>query len=543
MKSNRQQIPGLLGDVGFLFVVGLLVFTLGLGLASNYIETRTISIPIAISNEDDSWPPEATDLEAWFQYESQEILAVRTGSERPEWQVLIYVDAPLTAAQGLPQAMRALAHNTDNLVDLGPTRIVLADPAPKVYLETTSDRTELREALRDIVTDAMTTGELEWLRQRFLDLPEDSDFGGEATLALRNEVDLVERQRRSLLQILARDSGHGPKLLVLVQNGFDLNPRGFYDEQSGSSFLEDPRSDLSYESSQRAVASEGWTVLVIAGGKRSRVLEDPLAPLSGLADATGGLLATRQKDATNLLERMQSWPILEVTLEAEASSAPQPFVVLDRNTRMPVPTSRWASSGPEAASLLALNEPEAAIEEPMSSRPVIELLKPQNVAVSGHLRLRTISGRRRIDRVQFLLDGHEIAMDSRSPFATTVDLGDEIRPCEVTAIAYSKSGRPLGRDTLLLNVGLEPEKVVITELVVDSAGQEIEIAAEANSPTGELCACDKPALNSQRQPTVSHHLSILADAGLLTREQRGKWAWFKVVPDRVAVLRDALTSP
>jgi ArsR family transcriptional regulator len=42
------------------------------------------------------------------------------------------------------------------------------------------------------------------------------------------------------------------------------------------------------------------------------------------------------------------------------------------------------------------------------------------------------------------------------------------------------------------------------------------------------------------QPTVSHHLSILADAGLLAREQRGRWAYFRVDPDRVAVLRDAL---
>jgi ArsR family transcriptional regulator, arsenate/arsenite/antimonite-responsive transcriptional repressor len=64
----------------------------------------------------------------------------------------------------------------------------------------------------------------------------------------------------------------------------------------------------------------------------------------------------------------------------------------------------------------------------------------------------------------------------------------------------------------------------------------------ANAPDGELCACDLPALVERKQPTVSHHLSILADAGLLTREQRGRWAWFRVVPDRLAVLRDALAA-
>lgn len=63
----------------------------------------------------------------------------------------------------------------------------------------------------------------------------------------------------------------------------------------------------------------------------------------------------------------------------------------------------------------------------------------------------------------------------------------------------------------------------------------------ANSPDGEVCACDLVEPLGRSQPTVSHHLSILADAGLLTREQRGKWAWFRVVPERVAVLREALS--
>ncbi len=59
---------------------------------------------------------------------------------------------------------------------------------------------------------------------------------------------------------------------------------------------------------------------------------------------------------------------------------------------------------------------------------------------------------------------------------------------------------------------------------------------------GEMCACDLVEPIGRSQPTVSHHLSILTDAGLLERTQRGKWAWFKVVPERVSILRDALTS-
>ncbi len=62
----------------------------------------------------------------------------------------------------------------------------------------------------------------------------------------------------------------------------------------------------------------------------------------------------------------------------------------------------------------------------------------------------------------------------------------------------------------------------------------------ATSPQGEVCGCDLQEPVERSQATVSHHLSLLVDAGLLEREKRGKWAWFRAVPDRVAVLRDAL---
>jgi len=54
--------------------------------------------------------------------------------------------------------------------------------------------------------------------------------------------------------------------------------------------------------------------------------------------------------------------------------------------------------------------------------------------------------------------------------------------------------------------------------------------------TDEACACDLPAAMDRSQPTVSHHLKVLVDAGLLEREKRGKWAWFKVRADQVEAL-------
>ena len=62
----------------------------------------------------------------------------------------------------------------------------------------------------------------------------------------------------------------------------------------------------------------------------------------------------------------------------------------------------------------------------------------------------------------------------------------------------------------------------------------------ATAEGGEACSCDLVEVLGRSQPTVSHHLTVLTEAGLVTREQRGKWAWFRVVPDRLAVLREAL---
>lgn len=62
----------------------------------------------------------------------------------------------------------------------------------------------------------------------------------------------------------------------------------------------------------------------------------------------------------------------------------------------------------------------------------------------------------------------------------------------------------------------------------------------AASPSGEICACDLPALLDRSQPTVSHHLTQLVRAGLLEREQRGKWAWFRIRPSGLAAVRAAL---
>ena len=53
-----------------------------------------------------------------------------------------------------------------------------------------------------------------------------------------------------------------------------------------------------------------------------------------------------------------------------------------------------------------------------------------------------------------------------------------------------------------------------------------------------LCVCDLTATFELSQPTVSHHLRILRDAGLVEAERRGTWAYYRLVPEAIGRLRD-----
>ena len=65
----------------------------------------------------------------------------------------------------------------------------------------------------------------------------------------------------------------------------------------------------------------------------------------------------------------------------------------------------------------------------------------------------------------------------------------------------------------------------------------------AAAPEGTACSCDLEEPVGKSQPTVSHHLSVLADAGLVTKEKQGRWVMCAVVPERLAQLREALSRP
>lgn len=91
---------------------------------------------------------------------------------------------------------------------------------------------------------------------------------------------------------------------------------------------------------------------------------------------------------------------------------------------------------------------------------------------------------------------------------------------------------PLGADgaerlAALMKVLADPARLRLLSLI-------------AAHPGGEACQCELTEPLGLSQPTVSHHLKVLTNAGLLRREQRGVWAYFQVVPERLEEVRGSL---
>ena len=59
---------------------------------------------------------------------------------------------------------------------------------------------------------------------------------------------------------------------------------------------------------------------------------------------------------------------------------------------------------------------------------------------------------------------------------------------------------------------------------------------------GAVCVCDLTGPVERSQPTVSHHLKVLGDAGLVTGERRGRWVWYSLERDRLAALRATIDT-
>ena len=68
------------------------------------------------------------------------------------------------------------------------------------------------------------------------------------------------------------------------------------------------------------------------------------------------------------------------------------------------------------------------------------------------------------------------------------------------------------------------------------------LCAAESREAGEICVCDLTESLGLSQPTISHHLKVLLDVGLVQREKRGVWAYFRMVPGALNDMAAVLTG-
>jgi ArsR family transcriptional regulator len=118
-----------------------------------------------------------------------------------------------------------------------------------------------------------------------------------------------------------------------------------------------------------------------------------------------------------------------------------------------------------------------------------------------------------------MLAGMDAAVAPASPSLLVADLAACCSPITGTVLEVDAAERLAD----VLKALAEPTRLRLLSM----------IAARADA---ESCVCDLTAPIGLSQPTVSHHLKILVDSGLLEREQRGKWAYFSLKRDAVEKL-------
>jgi ArsR family transcriptional regulator len=97
--------------------------------------------------------------------------------------------------------------------------------------------------------------------------------------------------------------------------------------------------------------------------------------------------------------------------------------------------------------------------------------------------------------------------------------------------------------TPLTREPLDPERAVELSGVFKALGDPVRLrlfSKIASHADGEVCVCDLTGDFDVSQPTISHHLKVLRDAGLLISERRATWVYYRVVPDALTALATLL---
>lgn len=152
---------------------------------------------------------------------------IRDSSEG--WHFVIYFENALSSAPTRKVVAEALMKQADLLVRTGRVDVVFANPTPAALIKDSSDPQAIRQALKKVVNTPGTN----WLINHRRQFETQNRQGGMVTANIvpyaEEEIIVISRFRTHLMRWLASYGKHVPRSLILVTDGFDLNPADFYE--------------------------------------------------------------------------------------------------------------------------------------------------------------------------------------------------------------------------------------------------------------------------------------------------------------------------
>lgn len=312
-------------------------------------------------------------------------------STASDWQIVVYFDCYLSSETNRRSAAQSIEKQLDDLTQLGTVEIVVADPDPALLLQATRDGAAIRAALHEVTTKHSRPNRLLRHRRRFIDERELSAGQGDARVVaflrpyIAEEIQMMNRFRWGLNDWMSHYPRHTPRALMLISDGFELDPGVFYSQSIGSNaspqlLIQVQREAAEYnldrenEKTAELLASGGWITISTPGGfgaagewiddasrsgvgrtrdlirlgsaqtKPTFLINHNRQPLEHYADATGGAVlanASKLHDAVASLAQ-------RVKITYQVARPPDGRVrkveVKARRANLRVRTSQWASS-------------------------------------------------------------------------------------------------------------------------------------------------------------------------------------------------------
>jgi VWFA-related protein len=305
--------------------------------------------------------------------------------KRASQQIVIFIQQSLATTPGLRLAVTSLAGEAARLTEIGEVEVVTDVPSPHQLLSPTRDATRLRGFLEKLGSEITGEEELIGIRRSFL-------IGLTNSTPTTDEVDAMARNdqarvlvRREWLALHARQNAMlawfnryprsetgDVRAMLFVTDGFDLNPTPFY-ALDASEFNSTAESD----DVARALAAQGWTIVSLAMASRvnrstafqsqsrdrtgpgpvTPVLQStanpinfaPLVPLSKLAEASGGTVATDASKIAGLVSDLGQRVIVTYQVDRPIDDRVRRIEIRPVRAGLTVHAQKWVGSGASEA--------------------------------------------------------------------------------------------------------------------------------------------------------------------------------------------------